>query len=55
MIESLPLYVLILCVQDANYRVCSIIAVGVFGDSPINWPPLVGRMADNYTLRNFWG
>lgn len=36
------------------YRVASIIFVGL-GDSPSNSPPLIGRMADIYTLRNFWG
>ncbi|CAI7654061.1 uncharacterized protein N7487_001898 [Penicillium crustosum] len=36
------------------YRVASIIFVSL-GDSPSNSPPLIGRMADIYTLRNFWG
>ncbi|KGO76359.1 hypothetical protein PITC_017990 [Penicillium italicum] len=36
------------------YRVASIIFVSL-GDSPLNSPPLIGRMADVYTLRNFWG
>ncbi|CAG8903389.1 unnamed protein product [Penicillium egyptiacum] len=36
------------------YRVASIIFVSL-GDSPSNSPPMIGRMADIYTLRNFWG
>ncbi|KAJ9485366.1 hypothetical protein VN97_g7982 [Penicillium thymicola] len=36
------------------YRVASIIFVSL-GDSPSNSPPVIGRMADIYTLRNFWG
>lgn len=40
---------------DANYRFLSIMFVGFGGDSPDNWPPLFGRMADAYTVRNFWG
>lgn len=36
------------------YRVASIIFVSL-RDSPSNSPPLIGRMADIYTLRNFWG
>ncbi|CAI7587750.1 unnamed protein product [Penicillium viridicatum] len=36
------------------YRVASIIFVSL-GDSPSNSPPVMGRMADIYTLRNFWG
>lgn len=36
------------------YRVASIIFVSL-GDSPSNSPPLIGRMTDIYTLRNFWG
>lgn len=36
------------------YRIASIIFVSL-GDSPSNSPPVIGRMADMYTLRNFWG
>ncbi|KAI2731882.1 hypothetical protein CBS147332_1021 [Penicillium roqueforti] len=36
------------------YRVASIIFVGL-GDSPLNSPPIIGRTADVYTLRTFWG
>jgi hypothetical protein len=36
------------------YRVASILFVSL-GDSPANSPPMIGRMADAYTLRNFWG
>lgn len=36
------------------YRISSVIFVSL-GDSPSNSPPLFGRMADVYTLRNFWG
>ncbi|OQE44634.1 hypothetical protein PENCOP_c002G06649 [Penicillium coprophilum] len=36
------------------HRVASIISVSL-GDSPSNSPPMIGRMADMYTLRNFWG
>ncbi|KAJ5356954.1 hypothetical protein N7517_011563 [Penicillium concentricum] len=36
------------------YRVASIICVSL-GDSPLNSPPMIGRMAEIYTLRNFWG
>jgi hypothetical protein len=36
------------------YRISSIISVSL-GDSPSNSPPIIGRMADVYTLRNFWG
>ncbi|KAJ5178574.1 uncharacterized protein N7500_001273 [Penicillium coprophilum] len=36
------------------YRVASIVSVSL-GDSPSNSPPIIGRMADMYTLRNFWG
>ncbi|OQE86072.1 hypothetical protein PENNAL_c0022G07444 [Penicillium nalgiovense] len=36
------------------YRVASIVFVSL-GDSPSNSPPMIGRMADIYTLRNYWG
>ncbi|KAJ6148491.1 hypothetical protein N7497_010473 [Penicillium chrysogenum] len=36
------------------YRVASIVFVSL-GDSPANSPPIIGRMADIYTLRNYWG
>ncbi|KAJ5965106.1 uncharacterized protein N7479_004982 [Penicillium vulpinum] len=36
------------------YRVSAIVFVSL-GDPPSNSPPLVGRMKDIYTLRNFWG
>ncbi|KAJ6183862.1 hypothetical protein N7519_005163 [Penicillium mononematosum] len=36
------------------YRVASILFVSL-GDSPANSPPMIGRMADAYTLRNYWG
>ncbi|KAJ5752441.1 hypothetical protein N7520_009358 [Penicillium odoratum] len=40
---------------DTYYRASSIIFVGLRLDSPSNWPPAFGRVADAYTLRNFWG
>jgi hypothetical protein len=40
---------------DSRYRVISIIAVGLGLDSPRNWPPAFGTMADVYTIRKFWG
>lgn len=40
---------------DANYRFLSIIFVGLGFDTAENWPPLFGRMADVYTIRNFSG
>lgn len=48
-------FVLSRIIIDANYRFMSIMFVGFGGDSPNNWPPLFGRMADAYTVRNFWG
>lgn len=40
---------------DAHYRIMSIVFVGLGLDSPSNWPPAFGRMADGYTIRNFYG
>lgn len=42
-------------IGDSAYRLLSILFVGAGIDSPLDWPPLFGRMADVYTLRNFWG
>ncbi|KAJ5124398.1 uncharacterized protein N7515_008223 [Penicillium bovifimosum] len=40
---------------DLTYRVLSILFVGIGSDWPSDWPPVFGRMADVFTLRNFWG
>lgn len=40
---------------DAHYRIMSIVFVGLGLDSPSNWPPAFGRMADSYTIRDFYG
>ncbi|KAJ5114908.1 hypothetical protein NUU61_000667 [Penicillium alfredii] len=42
-------------IGDSAYCTLSIIFVGLGVDSPSDWPPAWGRMADAYTLRNFWG
>ncbi|KAJ5530987.1 hypothetical protein N7527_004380 [Penicillium freii] len=42
-------------ISDLAYRVLSIFFVGIGLDSPADWPPAFGSMADAYTLRNFWG
>jgi hypothetical protein len=42
-------------VVDSCYRLFSILAVGTGISSPQTWPPVFGRMASSYTLRNFWG
>ncbi|KAJ5355002.1 uncharacterized protein N7496_012214 [Penicillium cataractarum] len=40
---------------DSNYRLVSIIFVGLGWDGPEKWPPAFGRMRDVYTVRKFWG
>ncbi|KAJ5664634.1 hypothetical protein N7462_011447 [Penicillium macrosclerotiorum] len=40
---------------DAHYRFGSIVCVALALSRPEDWPPAFGRMADAYTLRNFWG
>lgn len=40
---------------DANYRLVSIVFVGLGWDGPEKWPPAFGRMRDVYTVRKFWG
>lgn len=40
---------------DSHYRLVSIITVGLGLNSSSDWPPLFGRIADAYTLRQFWG
>lgn len=40
---------------DSRYRLVSIVTVGLGMNSPSDWPPLFGRIADAYTLRQFWG
>ncbi|KAJ5586704.1 uncharacterized protein N7459_002469 [Penicillium hispanicum] len=40
---------------DSRVRLFSILHVGLGLSSPLDWPPMFGRMADAYTLRNFWG
>ncbi|KAJ5832818.1 hypothetical protein N7474_001129 [Penicillium riverlandense] len=40
---------------DSRYRLVSIVTVGLGMNSPLDWPPLFGRIADAYTLRQFWG
>ncbi|KAJ5619896.1 hypothetical protein N7510_003880 [Penicillium lagena] len=40
---------------DSRYRLVSIVTVGLGMSSPPDWPPVFGRMADAYTLRQFWG
>ncbi|KGO44061.1 hypothetical protein PEX2_020700 [Penicillium expansum] len=42
-------------ITDLAYRVLSIFFVGIGLDSPADWPPAFGSMADAFTLRNFWG
>ncbi|KAF9252962.1 hypothetical protein DTO006G1_2193 [Penicillium roqueforti] len=42
-------------IGDLAYRVLSIFFVGIGLDSPADWPPAFGSMADAFTLRNFWG
>ncbi|KAJ5816720.1 hypothetical protein N7447_008953 [Penicillium robsamsonii] len=42
-------------ISDLAYRVLSIFFVGIGLDSPTDWPPAFGSMADAFTLRNFWG
>ncbi|KAJ6132950.1 hypothetical protein N7471_008165 [Penicillium samsonianum] len=42
-------------ISDLAYRVLSIFFVGIGLDSPADWPPAFGSMADAFTLRNFWG
>ncbi|CAG8081039.1 unnamed protein product [Penicillium nalgiovense] len=42
-------------ISDLAYRVLSIFFVGIGLDSSADWPPAFGRMADAFTLRNFWG
>ncbi|KAG8420569.1 hypothetical protein J3459_010932, partial [Metarhizium acridum] len=40
---------------DASYRAATLVAVGLGGSSPEDWPPLFGSMWMAFTLRNFWG
>ncbi|KAF5130922.1 Acetyltransferase pyr8 [Metarhizium anisopliae] len=40
---------------DASYRAAALVAVGLGGSSPEDWPPLFGSMWMAFTLRNFWG
>ncbi|KAJ5922416.1 hypothetical protein N7516_010119 [Penicillium verrucosum] len=42
-------------IGDLAYRVLSIFFVGIGLDSPADWPPAFGSLADAFTLRNFWG
>lgn len=42
-------------ISDLAYRVLSIFFVGIGLDSPADWPPAFGSMADVFTLRKFWG
>ncbi|KAJ5165845.1 hypothetical protein N7492_006141 [Penicillium capsulatum] len=42
-------------VLDSHYRFLSFVCVGLDLNSPAEWPPAFGRMADAYTLRNYWG
>ncbi|KAI2707625.1 hypothetical protein CBS147332_6683 [Penicillium roqueforti] len=42
-------------IGDLAYRVLSIFFVVIGLDSPADWPPAFGSMADAFTLRNFWG
>ncbi|CAG8905549.1 unnamed protein product [Penicillium egyptiacum] len=42
-------------ISDLAYRVLSILFVGIGLDSPADWPPAFGSMANAFTLRNFWG
>jgi hypothetical protein len=39
---------------DIDYRITSILSVGIGLDAPEDWPPLFGRAKQAYTLRNFW-
>ncbi|GLA02935.1 hypothetical protein AnigIFM60653_002506 [Aspergillus niger] len=38
-----------------TYRVVAIVSVGLRLSAPEGFPPLFNKMADAYTLRNFWG
>ncbi|KAH9209069.1 membrane bound O-acyl transferase family-domain-containing protein [Leptodontidium sp. 2 PMI_412] len=40
---------------DSTYQVASIMAVSLGLTPPDQWPPLFGRPADMYSVRNFWG
>lgn len=40
---------------DVHFRILSVIWVLLLGDSPANWAPAFGRMANTYTIRGFWG
>lgn len=42
-------------IGDLVYRFLSITFVGIFQDSPSDWPPAFGRMVELVTLRAFWG
>ena len=42
-------------IVDLVYRFLSIIFVGIFKDSPSDWPPAFGSMVELTTLRGFWG
>ena len=42
-------------IGDLAYRTLSIIFVGIVQDSPSDWPPAFGSMANLITIRTFWG
>lgn len=48
-------FILSRLILDSHYRFVSIVCVGLGLHAPADWPPAFGRMADAYTLRNFWG
>lgn len=41
-------------VMDAFYRFAAAVMVGFGWYSPVDWPPLLGRKRDMYTVRRFW-
>ncbi|GLA64909.1 hypothetical protein AtubIFM54640_006643 [Aspergillus tubingensis] len=38
-----------------TYRLVAVVSVGLRFEAPEEYPPLFSKMADAYTLRNFWG
>lgn len=41
-------------VMDAFYRFAAAVTVGFGLYAPADWPPLLGRKRDMYTVRRFW-
>ncbi|PYH89122.1 hypothetical protein BO71DRAFT_364127 [Aspergillus ellipticus CBS 707.79] len=40
---------------DFQYRMGSVLCVGLGGADVASWPPLFGSLGDAYTVRGFWG